>query len=374
MRFSFFVLAILAGSIAFAQKNIYLLVGTYTSGKSEGIYVYSFDTSNAASARLGVAKIKNPSYLAISPDSKTVYAVSETSDSTAAGIGGVVAAYHFDNTNGNLSVLTKQYSGGKDPCYVAVDHTGKWIFAGNYSSGTLAVFPIKAGGGIAAASQTIAHTGTGPNKNRQEGPHVHATVISPDNKYLFVPNLGIDKLMMYQFNQNSGKLTTAKQPFAATEPGAGPRHFDFAPNKKFAYLMEELTGTVVAYRYKNGELKKQQRISALADNFTGSIGSADIHVSPDGRFLYCSNRGSSNSITIFSINQQTGALTKLGEQPSLGTSPRNFNFDPSGNFLLVANQQSDNIVIFSINHQTGLLTDTGKRIAVGNPVCVKWIY
>lgn len=371
MRLKFLLLALLAGSIVTAQKKTYLLVGTYTSKKGEGIYVYDFNTKTADNSLVSLVKSSNPSYLAVSPNKKIVYAANENADSTTEGIGGSVSAFAFDN--GQLTFINKQFSGGKHPCYVAVDKSGKWVFAGNYSSGTFAVFPTTSTGAIDPATQVIAHTGSGPNKDRQEASHVHATVLSPDNDYLFVPNLGIDKVMSYNFNKTTGKLTPSAQVSANSEPGSGPRHIEFAPNKKYAYLAEEMTGTVVVYAYKNGQLTRVQRISALPKDFKGSFGGADIHVSADNRFLYCSNRGSSNSITIFKIDQINGKLTVVGQQSTMGKTPRNFNFDPSGNFLLVANQESDNIVIFKINKATGLLTATGKQILVPNPVCVKWI-
>ena len=374
MRITILLISLIIFTVATAQKKSYLLVGTYTSGKSEGIYVYSFDTKNATTSLVSTAKIKNPSYLAVSTDKKTVYSVAETADTTGNVIGGGITAFAFDGADGKLTGMNTQPSVGTNPCYVSVTKSGKWVFAGNYSSGTLSVFPVTTNGNIDAAIQTIAHSGSGPNKDRQEGPHVHSTVLSPDNNYLFVPNLGIDKVMIYKLNQQTGKLTPAPVPFVKTAPGSGPRHFEFAPNKRYAYLIEELSGNVVAYAYNNGSLKQIQSISSIPKNFTGSIGCADIHVSPDGNFLYSSNRGDGNSITIFSINQQTGKLTVAGYQSTLGKTPRNFNFDPSGNFLLAANQQSDDIVIFKINKKTGLLKDTGKRIEVPNPVCLKWIF
>jgi 6-phosphogluconolactonase len=371
MRFVIVLLSLFITQILRAQKKPYLLVGTYTSGKSEGIYVYSFDEKNITADLVNVAKTNNPSYLAVAPDKKTVYAVNETADTTGSVVGGGVTAFSF--AEGKLTALNTQLSGGTNPCYVSVTKSGKWVFAGNYSSGTLSVFPVKQGGNIGAASQTIQQTGTGPNKDRQEGPHVHSTVLSPDNNYLFVPNLGIDKVMIYRLNNSTGKLTPATVPFAANAPGSGPRHFDFAPNNHFAYLIEEMSGDVVAYAYNNGALKQLQIISSIPKDFKGTIGAADIHVSPDGKFLYCSNRGDGNTITIFSINQKTGKLALVGHQSTLGKTPRNFNFDPSGNFLLAANQASDEIVIFKIDKKTGLLTDTGKRIEVANPVCLKWV-
>ena len=213
------------------------------------------------------------------------------------------------------------------------------------------------------------------NTERQNSPHVHATVLSPDNKYLFVPDLGLDKLVSYRFNLKNGALIPNSPAFVMTEPGSGPRHFDFHPNKKYAYLVEELTGGVSAYQYKSktGELALMQNISALPPDYLGYAGSADIHVTPDGNFLYVTNRGESNTIAIFSIDNRTGQLRPVGHQSTMGKTPRNFNFDPSGNFLLVANQNSNEIVVFKIDKSTGLLTDTGKRISVSRPVCIKWI-
>jgi 6-phosphogluconolactonase len=373
MRIKLLLPCLFAFSVVAAQKNAYLLVGTYTSGKSEGIYVYTFNTATAENNLVSVAKTKNPSYLAVSPDKKNVYSVNETADTTGSVVGGGVTAFSFDATTGKLTYLDTRPSGGTNPCYVSVDNSGKWVFAGNYSSGSLAMFPVAANGSIEAASQVIAQSGTGPNKDRQEGPHVHATVVSPDNKYLFVPNLGTDKVMIYAIDHQSGKLNPAPEAFVATAPGSGPRHFTFAPNKKYAYLMEELSGNVIAYRYDNGKLNQIQSISCLQTDFKGITGAAGIQVSPDGKFLYCSNRGDANLITIFSIDKKDGRLTVAGYQSTLGKTPRNFNFDPTGNFLLVANQQSDEIVIFKIDKKKGLLTDTGKRINVGSPVCIKWI-
>jgi 6-phosphogluconolactonase len=203
---------------------------------------------------------------------------------------------------------------------------------------------------------------------------VHATVLNKNNKTLYVPDLGLDKVMMYNLDTKTGKLKDADVPYVMTEPGAGPRHLDIHPNGKFAYLMEELTGSVSAYRIeKNGSLILLQNISGLPRDYTGPMGSADIHVSPDGKFLYCSNRGESNTIGIFSINTTSGELVWVDHQSTLGRTPRNFNFDPTGNFLLVANQNTDDIIIFKRDKNTGLLTDTGKKIRIPKPVCLKWI-
>ena len=346
-----------------------MLVGTYTSPKSEGIYVYKFNSETGEVTPVSSVATLNPSYLTVSPDEKFVYSVHEVDRTN---IGGSISAFTFDKTTGKLTEINRQATGGDHPCYVETDKTGKWIFAGNYSSGSLSLFPVNKDGSLQPSSKLIQHHGKGAHPTRQDKPHVHCTYISPDNHYLFVPDLGIDKVMIYSFDQKTGKLEEGKQPFSLSTPGAGPRHFTFHPNGKYAYLIEELTGHVVAYKYDNGTLSELQRISTTPEGQTGYRGSADIHVSPDGKFLYASNRGDFNTIASYKIDTDKGTLTNLGYQSTLGKAPRNFNFDPSGNFLIVANQDSDQIVIFKRNKETGELTDTGKRIDVGKPVCIKW--
>ncbi len=350
-----------------------MLVGTYTSAGSHGIYVYDFNRNNAEARMVDSGLLANPSFLAVSPNSNFVYAVSEAAG--AGKNGGKIASFSFDRSSGRLAPINQQFSGGNNPCYVTADKTGKWVIVGNYSSGTLAVLPVSPKGVLDTPVTVVEHSGRSVNSERQNEPHVHATVLSPDNKYLYVPDLGIDKLVCYRLNKKNGSLKENPAALTITEAGAGPRHFDFHPNKKFAYLVEELTGAVSAYRYfsKTGELELLQNISTLPPEYLGYAGSADIHVSPDGRFLYASNRGESNTIAIFSINKKTGILTVAGHQSTLGKTPRNFNFDPGGNFLLVANQNSDEIVVFKIDKATGLLSDTGKRIHASRPVCIKWI-
>lgn len=356
------------------SKEQYLVIGTYTSEKSDGIYVYKFNSESGENSFVSSVKTSNPSFLAVSPNQKYVYAVNENADSTRFTVTGHVAAFSFDKKTGQLTFINKQESGGKHPCYVSIDKTGKWVFTGNYSSGSLSVLPVKSDGSLETASQVIQHEGGSVVEDRQEGPHVHATFISPNNKMLYVPDLGMDKVMIYKFDAKTGKLKESDPAFVMTEPGAGPRHIDVHPNGKFAYLMEELTGSVSSYSIeKDGYLNLIQNISGLPRDFIGTVGSADIHVSPDGKFLYCSNRGESNSIGIFSIDQGNGQLDWIDAQSTLGKTPRNFSIDPSGNFLLAANQNSDEIVIFKRDKETGLLTDTGKKISVSKPVCLKWI-
>lgn len=348
-----------------AGKN-YLIVGTYDSPKSEGIYVYTFDNNSGEATAVSHVKTSNPSFISISPDQRFVYSGSESGNKSE------VAAFSFSKKDGSLTLLNKQLSQGDNPCYVQVDRTGKWLFAGNYSSGNFSVYPINPDGSLKEASTTIKHEGKGKDIKRQEGPHVHCTVISPDNKWLFVPDLGIDKVMIYAFDDKTGTLTTAEQPFAASEPGSGPRHFIIHPKEKYAYVIEELSGTVQAFEYKKGKLDPIQRISTMVEGDNRYPGSADIHISAEGKFLYASNRGEVNSIAIFSI-KKNGQLKLEGHQSTLGKGPRNFSIDPSGKYLLVGNQNTDEIVIFNRDGNTGLLSDSGKRIKLGKPVCLKWM-
>jgi 6-phosphogluconolactonase len=309
------------------QMNYYLLIGTYTKGKSEGLYVYKMNTETGDVTAVSKATAANPSYLDLSPDEKFVYAVNEDASDK-----GSVSVFSFDKSNGTLKYIDKQTSGGDHPCYVAVNKTGKWVAVANYTGGSFSTLPIMANGTLGVPT-TIQHTGSSVNKERQTKPHVHSTVFSPDDKYLFVPDLGIDKVMIYAFNPGSGKPEPAKQPFAAATAGYGPRHFTFHPNGKLAYLVEEMGGAVSAYKYKDGKLTLIQQISTYPNNFTDKKWSADIHISPDGKFLYASNRTPANNIAIYSIDAKSGKLKSLGYESTKGDVPRNFTIDPTGNFF-----------------------------------------
>jgi len=351
-----------------AQEHM-MIVGTYDSPRSEGVYVYRFNSADGSAKETGHIKTPNPSFVCFSPDGKYVYAVHETAP--ADGKGGDIAAFAFNKVSGTLRLINHQLVGGDRPCHVDTDKTGKWLFVSNYSSGSLSMLPIHDNGSLGTAT-TIQHSGAGKHPQRQKGPHTHGAIISADNRQLMVTDLGIDKVMIYDFDENTGKLTPGKQPFVTSVPGSGPRLFTFHPNNKYGYMIEELSGTVVGFRYKKGELETIQRISTMPAGDTGFAGSADIHISPDGNFLYASNRGDANTIAIFNISKKNGKLNLVGHQSTLGKTPRNFSIDPSGKFLLCENQNSDEIVIFRRDATTGLLTDSGKRITVGKPVCIKW--
>jgi 6-phosphogluconolactonase len=358
---------LLLSAQVFSQEH-YLLVGTYDSPKSEGVYVFKFNSSDGTAKEISHIKTSNPSFVTVSPDERFVYAVFETAPQD--GKGGDIAAFTFNKQTGTLSPVNRQPSGGDHPCHVETDRTGKWLFASNYTSGSLSLLPINADGSLGKAS-IFQHTGAGKHPLRQKGPHVHGAMIAADNGHLLVTDLGIDKVVIYSFDASTGKLVAAKQPFAQSVPGAGPRLMTFHPNNKYAYLVEELTGTVVFFKYKKGKLEAKQRISTMIAGDTLPPNSAFIQASPDGKFLYASNRGDVNSIAMYSIDKK-GMLTSIGHQSTLGRTPRNFSIDPSGNYLLCENQNSDEIVVFKRDNETGLLTDTGNRIKVGKPVCIKW--
>lgn len=350
-------------------QNVQMYVGSYTGTGSKGIYVYKFDVANGKSELINTTdSSSNPSFLTISADHKFLYTVNETHGENP----GRASAYALDQNTGRLTLLNSQVTNGDDPCYISVSKNNKWVITGNYSGGNVSVFPVDESGKLKPIAQLVQDTGSSIHQNQAKA-HVHGAVFSSDEKFLFTPDLGIDKVMIYKFNANASQpLEQASPSYVSTEAGTGPRHFTFHPNNKYAYLVEELTGSVSAYRYKKGHLKFLQRITTHEEGFTGNASSADIHVSPDGRFLYASNRGEENNIAIYTIDKK-GKLSSIGHQSTGGKTPRNFAIDPSGNYLLVAHQNSDNIIIFKRDKVTGLLQKTGEEITVPKPVCIKFI-
>lgn len=348
-----------------------LLIGTYTNTGSKGIYVYRFNASTGKADWVSnTDSVSNPSFLTISQNKKFIYAVNETQADTP----GRVSAFKYNNISGKLKFINSQVTGGDNPCYVSVTRSNKWVAVANYTSGNLSVFPVNKDGSLKPFSELIQDTGSSTNVERQKEPHVHSAVFSPDEHFLFTPDLGVDKVMIYAVHQSAKQLLSPANPsFVKVMSGDGPRHFTFAPDQKFAYLSEELSGSVSVYKYRNGNLKFIQRSLTHAKNYKGDIGTADLHLSPDGKFLYVSNRGDENTITIFSVDTLTGKLTLKGYQSTMGKTPRNFMIDPTGNFLLVANQSTDNIVIFKRNKQSGLIKPTGNEIKIPRPVFLKMV-
>ncbi|RPD40854.1 lactonase family protein [Chitinophaga barathri] len=355
------------------QKKQFLLVGTYTSAGSKGIYVFQKDPATGRFIPTDTAEgIPNPSFLALSPDQQRVYAVSEFGKNSP----GSAFAYNFNRSAGTLTEINQQTGTGTGPCHISTDAGNRFVFTGNYNGGSLTVMPVQADGALGTPVQQIVHQGSGPVESRQKAPHVHSVNFSPDGKQLFVPDLGTDKVMIYDFepSRKMRPLQPAAQPFISVEPGGGPRHFVFHPNGRYAYLVLELSGKTAAFSYDNGRLTHLQTISGAPADYKGSdFGSADIHVSPDGKFLYMSTRGDLNNLSIYKISEKDGTLSLAGHQPTLGIGPRNFLITPDGEYLLAANQKSNTIVFFKRDTKTGLLSPTGEELSVPTPVCLKWV-
>jgi 6-phosphogluconolactonase len=359
------------------QHSKYLFyVGTYTedSSKSKGIYAYRFDADTGQITPLGLAvETTNPSFVALHPNGRFLYAVNEVQNYKGPNSGGV-SAFSIDPSTGKLTFLNEVPSRGADPCYITLDRTGKYVLVANYTGGSIAVFPVLADGKLGVASAFLQHTGHGTNPARQEKAHAHSIDLSPDNRFAMVDDLGLDELFVYKFDSATGSLTPNIPPFAKLDAGAGPRHFALSPSGKFAYVLAEMHSTVTVFSNdeRTGTLRPLQTISALPKDFTGQNDDAEIEMYPSGKFLYASNRGS-DTITEFAVDLGKGTLTPVAYTPTQGKIPRSFEIDSTGNFLFAANQKSDNIVVFRIDPKTGRLTPTGQVLDVGSPVCVKFL-
>lgn len=346
-------------------NGLYLLVGTYTHQKSNGIYLYKFDTISGDSKYVSMVEVDNPSYLVLNKNQDFVYSVTEHEDETSR-----VSAFSFDKSKGQLTLMNAQNTGGSAPCYINIDSEGRYVVTADYLGGSVSVFPIKNDGMLEPLSQVIKFTGKGVDVERQEQPHIHCVQFSPDNKYLFVDDLGTDKIHKFDVNNSDlGQFLKKGDPEAfKVEDGEGPRHLAFHPNGKYAYLITEMGGNVIAFNYKNGNLEQFQKIQADSLNAKGS---GDIHITPNGKFLYATNRLAGDGIVTFSINQSNGELTKVGFQQT-DIHPRNFVITPNGKLLLVACRDSNSIQIFAINQESGLLTDMNRNIELDMPVCLKF--
>ena len=341
-----------------------LLVGTYTKKGSKGIYVLSFDTATGKATEISHTDgANNPSFLTISKDHGQVYAVNEDSD-------GKVSVYSFiDN---KLNLIQEKTSKGADPCYITLSPDQTNLLVANYSGGNITSYHRFADGRLSNPQQFIQHEGKSVNEARQEKAHVHGVFFSPDGKYLLTPDLGMDEISIYPYQTKNGPpLLTQKLTSIKSSPGAGPRHLCFSNNGKFLYVIEELTGSISVYRFYKGTASFLQKVVAHPKSFKGVAGSADIHLSPDGLYLYASNRGTENNIVAFKVLPNGKLEEKTIQYTSTeGKAPRNFTISKDGNWLLVANQNSDNIIAFRRNIQTGALTFTGVSIKLSMPVCL----
>ncbi len=356
-----------------AQNPIqYLLIGTYTDGgTNDGIHVYRFNPNKGEATFVSkTSGVQNPSWLCISKDGKFVYAVNENGGDKP----GELSAFAFDKKTGQLTFLNKQPTDGFAPCHVAIDPSGKNVITANYAGGNLTVFKTNDDGSLQPYTQLVGHEGYGVNVERQEMPHPHQVVFSPDGKYVFCPDLGTDRLYQYNFNGSDPKnvLTPAMDPgYYTIDDGFGPRHLTFSPDGKTVYLLNELAGNIIVYSYADGKLTPKQTIASTTAGDKNDRGSAEIYITPNGRFLYTSNRGAANDVSLYKV-QTDGTLLENGRQ-AVGSAPRNIMADPSGRFLLAASQNANTIQLFVINKNYGLLQDAGKLEGITKPVCLQMV-
>lgn len=354
-------------------KQYLVYVGTYTNGSSKGIYAYRLNPATGELTSLGLeAETTNPSYLAADRKGQFLYAVNEIGEFEGKKAGSV-SAFRIDRTTGKLTFLNVVSSEGADPCHLMLDKTGRTLLVANYSGGSVAALPVGAGGKLGAAAGFDQHSGTGTNPARQDGPHAHCANVSQNNKFAVVADLGLDKLFVYRLDPASARLTANPPAAVSLAPGSGPRHFDFHPNGRFGYSINEMKSTVTAFTYdgKVGGLKELETVSTLPAGFAGENTTAELFVHPGGRFLYGSNRGH-DSIAVFAIGGD-GKLTPVEHVPTQGVTPRGFAIDPSGRYLIAVNQKSENLVMFKIDAASGKLTPTGTNLKVGTPVSVTFV-
>jgi 6-phosphogluconolactonase len=365
------VLALAGAAGRPAMSHTYLaFVGTYTSKTdSKGIYAYEFDAETGKLTLKGVAaETPDPSFVLVHPSGKYAYAANEGEKKS------MVTAFAIDAKSAKLTQLNQLPALGESPCYLSLDKTGKYLFVANYSSGSIAVFPILADGRLGEHTAEMRHHGSGPNRKRQEGPHAHWIEASPDNKFVLVADLGLDEIVSYRFDAAKGTLMPNDPPFAKLAPGAGPRHGAFSTDGKFFYVVSELNATVTAFAYDAGKgmLKDFQVVSTLPRGFQGRNDDAEIAIHPDGKWLFASNRGH-DTIAVFAVDASNGMLRPAGEFPTGGKEPRHFAIDPTGRFLLAENQFSNSIVVLRIDPATGALTQVSKTDGVPSPVCLAFL-
>jgi 6-phosphogluconolactonase len=353
-----------------AEQEFTVYIGSYTSANSKGIYAFRFQPATGKLISLGLAaETVNPSFLTIHPNHRFLYAANEVSN-------GSISAFSIDKENAKLTFINKVSSGGDSPCHITIDKTGKWLFAANYGSGSVSVIKIKEDGSLGESTALVRHSGSSENKMRQEGPHAHSVNLSPDNRFLLVSDLGVDKVFVYRLDCTRGTLTPNDPPDHKLAPGTGPRHLSFHPNGRFIYQINELNSsiTVFAYDPDRGTLRETETISTLPPQFTGVSTTAEVEAHPNGKFVYGSNRGhDSIAVFIFSDTGSQSILEPVEYVSTQGKTPRHFAVDPTGNFLFAANQNSDDVVLFRIDQETGKLSNTGTVLNSPSPVCVVFV-
>jgi len=349
-----------------ARADYLVYVGTYTGEKSKGIYAFRMDKQGKLAPLGLVAETPSPSFLAVHPNNKYLYAVNEKNE-------GSVTAFSIDAKSGKLTQLNDQPSHGAGPCHLIVDETGKTVMSANYGAGSIAAYPIQKDGSLGEATAKIQHQGSSVDQRRQKGPHAHHVTTDPANRYALVCDLGLDKVLIYKFDPAKSSLVANDPAFGALKPGAGPRHLAFHPKADFAYVNNEMNSTLTVFSFdkKRGALEELQTVSTLPGEVKGNS-TAEIEVHPSGKFVYVSNRGH-DSIACYSIDQKTGKVTLIEHESTQGKTPRNFAIDPKGEFLLAENQGSHSIVVFRVDSKTGRLEATGEKTEVGSPVCIKFV-
>jgi 6-phosphogluconolactonase len=363
-------LLLVPAGMALGEEYI-LYVGTYTGQESKGIYAFRFDPATGDSHPLGlVATTEKPSFLAVDPKGRFLYAVNELDTFQNQPTGGV-SVFAVDRATAALRPLQQVSSLGEGPAHISLDRSARFLMVANYTGGSVAVFPVEADGRLGPRSAFVQQHGSSINPQRQAGPHAHCIQVSTDNRLVVVADLGLDKLLVYRFDASTGSLTPARPPSYGVDPGSGPRHIAFTPSGKFVYAVNEMKSTVTVFAYDAaaGSLRKRQTISTLPNDFTGRNSTAEVAVAPKGKFLYVSNRGH-NSLAVFQIDRKDGSLTEVGWTPSGGKTPRHFAIDPSGRWLFAANQGSNEITLFQIDSGSGRLTPAPRPMSVVSPVCV----
>jgi 6-phosphogluconolactonase len=370
-----------------SEHQMAIYFGTYTGGRSMGIYQAHFEpTTGKLSAPELVAESKNPTFLALHPNGRILYAANEIGN-FGGQKAGAVSAFSIEERTGKLNLLNQQPSGGAGPCHLSVDKSGSCVLVANYGSGSVALLPLRAGGQLSEPSVSLQNHGLSVNKQRQTGPHAHFIMPDPNNRFVLACDLGLDKVLVYQFtapsldeaassgapvvkSSRSGMLSPNDPPSMVVKPGSGPRHLAFHPNGRFIYLLNELGSTLIAFSYDAtlGTSKALQTISTLPEDFTGENISAEVGVHPSGKFVYASNRGH-DSIAVFAVDQESGKLGFRSRTPSGGKTPRHFAIEPSGRWLVAENQDSNNVVVFAVDQERGTLSPTESVVEIGSPVC-----
>lgn len=356
------------------MEKMLVYIGTYTTKGSKGIYLCELNMRTGdLTLKEPVATTPNPTFLALAPNHKVLYAANEI-DNFQGAKAGAISAWAIQPKTGALKLINESSTKGDGPCHVSVDPKGRYVYAANYGGGSLSAMPVEKNGGVGPASAFVQHEGTSVDPARQEGPHAHSIYIDAADHFAYACDLGLDKVYVYKLDSPAGALTPNDPPFAMVPPGSGPRHLAFHPGGKFAYVINEMKSTVTAMKWdpKAGSLQEIETVSTVPADNTVSNSTAEVFMHPNGKFLYGSNRGH-NSIAIFSVDQTTGKVKLIANQSTEGKTPRSFNLDPTGTFLIAANQDTDSVVVFRVNPETGALTPTGHSVNISMPVCVVYL-